>query len=136
MVAVAPSPQVTDLAKTHRCHSLPLMSTRDVNLPFQSTGHSGSAATSTSLSSVIESASNSSTRRRGRRSECRGEEQGTLVASDMESADLFSRPRMGQPVERVALWRRLDQASPTQRALVLETRARMVGAVEGAFKAQ
>ena len=50
---------------------------------------------------------------------------------DREKTDLLSISGGGQPVERVALWRRLAQASPTQRALVLETRARMVGAVEG-----
>ena len=59
-----------------------------------------------------------------------GDEHGPLVASDMESTDLFSRSVEGQPVERVALLRSLVQPSPTQRALVPKTRARMVGAAE------
>jgi len=59
-----------------------------------------------------------------------GDEHGPLVASGMESTDLFCRSVGGPRVERATLWRRLGQASPTPRALVLETRARIVGAAE------
>ncbi len=59
-----------------------------------------------------------------------GDEHGPLVASGMESTDLFSISGGGQPVEGAVFWPLMAQASPTQRALVLETRARIVGAAE------
>ena len=49
------------------------------------------------------------------------------AARGMEDADLFSRSVKGQPGERLALWHRLAQLSPIQRALVPKTRARIVG---------
>jgi hypothetical protein len=103
LIAVAPSHQVTDLVQTHRCRSLPLISTRDIPQPFQSTGHSSFAASSTPLSSAITSASNSSTRRMRRRREWWGDEYGRLVAPDMESTgDVARTGSAGRPSNGVA----------------------------------
>ncbi len=132
LVAVAPSHQVTDLVQTHYCCSLPLMVARDIAQPFQCKGHSGSASSSSPLNSAIASASNSSTRRRRRWREWRGDEHGPLVASDMESTELFS--ISVEQVEEQAPRLGIRQGiPPIQRALVLKTRARKVGANEGSL---
>ena len=97
LVAVALPHQVTDLVQTRHCRSLPLISTSDVAQPFQCTGHSSSAPRSTSLSSSTGPDSGSSTGRRRRMREWRGDENGSLVASGMESAGDVARTGSAGP---------------------------------------
>ena len=128
LVAVKPSHQMTDVAQTRLCRLLPLGSTRDIAQPLQPMHYSGSATLSASFRSASGSDTHSSTRRMKREWQWRGDGHLPRVGPGIERTDLVSISVWGQPVERVALLCRLGQPSPTQRALVLETRARMVGA--------